>query len=291
MSLACVLVSDVTGSTELFENRDGAEALAAVDSVLERMRELIEAAGGHCVKARGDDILSFFPSASSGFGAAWAMINEPWAGGLSIHAGLCFGEILSHENDIYGSAVNTAARLSVLAKPGEILMGETCHGDLAPEEQARFVDIGALPLRGIEAPTRVYSCSVQSFGEVTEVFGSTRAATKQAAVFAAFSAGARHWYLEEGEVLRLGRAAQCDIVVNAPSVSRSHGALTIRSGQLEFTDHSSAGSVVRLADGQELTVHRRTTLLSGRGSILLGRAGHGASENVIDFSIGGIGAR
>lgn len=286
MSLACVLVSDVTGSTRLYEALGSGPALARIDAVLMRMRVLIEAAGGHCVKARGDDILSFFDHPDRAFQAAWAMINEPWPDNLAIHAGGYFGDILSHADDIYGNAVNTAARLAGLAKPGEILFGDHCHDDLSAENRARFVAVGALPLRGKEAPTAVFSCSVTSLAAQTVVSGG---AQDTVAVLAAISLGTRHWQLVEGGRLSIGRAEDCDIVAAHPSVSRDHGSLAIRSGQLEYSDHSTVGSVVRMGDGPDMAVHRRRTLLSGNGAIRLGAPGEDLTE--LSFTLGRLDGR
>ncbi|WP_226781016.1 adenylate/guanylate cyclase domain-containing protein [Oceaniglobus trochenteri] len=287
MSLACVLVSDVTGSTRLFDRMGNAEALARIDSVLARMRALIVEAGGHCVKSKGDDVLSFFPDSNGAFLAAWAMINEPWPDDLAIHAGAYFGEILSHANDIYGGAVNTAARLASLAKAGEILFGDACHDDLDESHRQRFLAIGAIPLRGKEAATQVFSCTVATLGTQTTVIPGGRGGSNRMAI-ADVSLGDAHWQLVPGGRLTIGRAPDSDILIKVPSVSRSHAVLTISSGELEFTDHSSGGSRVRMDQGQDLMVHRRTTLLSGAGEIVIGTAVRPEKDNVIGFRTGAL---
>ena len=289
MSLACVLVSDITGSTALFERLPETRALEIMSEMLKQMRALIEKAGGHCVKAKGDDILSFFDHPDAAFQAAWSMLNASWDEGLTVHAGLYYGEILSHADDIYGNAVNTAARLASLAKPGEMLLGDICFDDLSPENRARFSPIGALPLRGKEAAVRVFSCLITTLVAQTVVSRPSGAAG--ARTFAAFTLGDGHWQLDEDGRLTIGRAVENDILRNHPSVSRSHGEVAIRSGQLEFTDHSSTGSVVRLPDGQEITVHRRTTLLSGSGLIFVGSGTRNDPGGAIAFSTGMLGDR
>lgn len=285
MSMACVLVSDVTGSTMLFDRLDSSVALGRIDGVLVRMRDLIAEAGGHCVKSKGDDILSFFPDPDGAFEAAWAMINEPWPDGLSIHAGGYFGEILNHADDIYGNAVNTASRLASLAKSGEILFGDAAHDALDPAHKARFLAIGALPLRGKEAATRVYSCAVATLGTQTTVIPGAQSGPSVTAM-ADLSLGDAHWQLVPGARLSIGRAPDSDILIGLPSVSRSHGALAISGGELEFTDHSSAGSLVQGETGPPLMVHRRTTLLSGAGEIVIGIGALEQGENVVAFRTG-----
>lgn len=287
MSLACVLVSDVVGSTALFERHGSMAALAQIDAMLSRMREVIAETGGHCVKSKGDDVLSFFPDPDSAFQAAWAVINEPWPEGLEVHAGAYFGDILNHADDIYGNAVNTASRLASLAKPGEMLFGDVCHDRLSPELRERFLAIGAIPLRGKEAATRVYSCAIATFGTQTTVIPGRNRPSGRIAI-ADLSHNGAHWQVVPGVRITIGRAPDSDIVINLPSVSRSHGALSIASGALEYHDHSAGGSLLRLDNGQELTLHRRSTLLSGEGRIIIGAAALPGFDNVLTFRTGAL---
>ncbi|MFK7753405.1 MAG: adenylate/guanylate cyclase domain-containing protein [Sedimentitalea sp.] len=283
MPLACVLISDITGSTQLYEKESNETALQFIGPMLDRMREIIADAGGHCVKSKGDDTLSFFEHPDAAFQAAWAMINENWASDMSVHAGVYFGEILKKENEIYGNAVNTAARLASLAKPGEFLLGDSCFEDLAPEYQGKLLPIGELQLRGKDAPTRVYSGTVISMSAQTVVFAKSGGARPIRTETADLTYGGKTWQLSEGDSISIGRSPDCDIVLDHAWVSRKHGALTIRQWQLEYADHSSAGSVIRTGEGKQFSVHRRSTLLYGTGKIVLGtRPGDDATSSV-DF--------
>ncbi|MCB1341012.1 MAG: adenylate/guanylate cyclase domain-containing protein [Pseudooceanicola sp.] len=271
MPLACVLISDITGSTQLYDREGGAVAAQYIEQVVARMRAIIAAAGGHCVKSKGDDTISFFHHPDYAFEAAWAMVNEPWDNDMSIHAGMYSGEVVHQEASIFGAAVNTAARLSSLAKPGEILLGDNCYDDLAATHKKRLQPIGELLLKGKDAPTKVYAASIPSLAATTVVFarGTSRARASQTETVE-LTFGGRSWHLVEGETLSIGRSADCDIVLDHAWVSRRHGEFTIRQSQLEYADHSSAGSTVLSADGKELSVHRRSTMLSGSGRVLLG---------------------
>ncbi|MEY8829123.1 FHA domain-containing protein [Sedimentitalea sp. XS_ASV28] len=284
MPLACVLISDITGSTQLYETASNQVALEQVSKVLARMRQIIEASGGKCVKSQGDDVLSFFDTSERAFQAAWTMLNESWPAGLSVHMGTYFGEILNHENDIYGSAVNTAARLSSLAKPGELLVGDRGYDDLSPESKERMLMIGEIGLRGKSAATRVYSCSVTELSEQTVIFGGSGTERTPGTEMADLHLNGQTWQISEGETLTLGRSSDCDIVLKPAWVSRKHAALSIRRGQLEFTDHSSSGSLVRMSDGSEVSLHRRATLLNGSGAIYLGPRTHLDDECCIRFT-------
>lgn len=273
MPHSCVLVSDISGSTQLYETHSNQDALQQVDLVLKRMRALVEAAGGHCVKSQGDDVLSFFDTPEAAFQAAWDMLNEAWPGDLSVHAGMHHGEILSHQQDIYGDAVNTAARLASLAKSGEVLIGESCYAALSAANKEKLLLIGGLQLRGKKIPTQVYACSVQELTEQTVIFAKPAQERVPRTEIAEFRHAGQVWQISEGQSLSIGRSGENDIVMAQPWVSRHHAALSLRRGQLEFSDHSSTGSILILSGGEKVSVHRNATLISGDGTLQIGAGG------------------
>ena len=284
MPLACVLISDITGSTQLYEKESNERALEFISPVLDRMRELIAARDGHCVKSKGDDTISFFRHPDWAFEAAWDMINEDWDHGMSIHAGMYFGEVLHQEAGLYGNAVNTAARLASLAKPGEVLIGENCFNQMSERNRKKLLAIGDLHLKGKEDPTAVFAASVPSLAPTTVIFGKTMQSERpQRTEMVELIFRGETWRIGDGETLSLGRSPECDIVLDHGWVSRRHGELAIRSWQLEYTDHSSAGSVLQTVDGNELSIHRRTTMLNGSGTIILGPRESASDESSIRF--------
>lgn len=282
MSQACVLIADVTGSTALFERVGTQAAMQHITVLVARMRELVEEAGGVCVKSQGDDTVSFFDTPERAFQAAWGMITEDWESGLSIHAGIYLGEVLFRESEIYGDAVNTAARLSSAAKSGEVLIAQNCWDVLDKSSQEKFILIGELQFKGKQEPTRVYSCTDVKLDARTVIFSkSTNSGARIES--ADFRIGDSTWRLVSGETLTLGRSPENDIVLDYAWVSRKHAQVTIRQGQLEYADHSSSGTVLRNDDGSELFVHRRTNLLSGSGCIFLGNGSDDQSASKLDF--------
>jgi adenylate cyclase len=289
MPNACVLISDITGSTGLYEKSGNQFALEQVSKVLARMRQMVEQAGGKCVKSQGDDILAFFESSEIAFQVAWSMIQENWPQGLSVHSGTYFGEILNHENDIYGSAVNTAARLCALAKPGEIMVGDLSYDDLSPDSKSKLQMLGEIQLRGKVDRTRVYSCSAMSLTEQTVISPLLAPKRLLGAEFAEFKLAGQHWQIAEGQSLTVGRIPECDITIDQSWVSRKHAVFTIVGSQLEIKDHSSYGSVIEMTDGSEILLHRRGTLLSGTGSVFFGPKSKMQSPDRVSFTVHGQG--
>ena len=291
MPVACVLMADISGSTRLYDTAGNASALDTISAMLERMRTMVVDQGGTCVKSQGDDVLSWFDQPEQAFAAAWTMINEPWAAGLSVHAGMYMGPFLDHENDIYGDVVNTAARLAAIAKPAEVLLGDSTFDMLEPATRATLLPIGELQLKGKADPTRVYSGSVMDFQSQTVVTVRPSTDSRPQAQAAEFSFGGRNWQIAEGQTLSIGRSSENDIVIAEAWVSRKHAQIAIRHQQLEYSDHSSSGSVVQLSDGKQITVHRRATLLSGTGIIYAGTRAGPDSPCAISFTTHNLAVR
>lgn len=287
MANACVLMADITGSTPLYERLSQQDALNQISLMLDRMRALIEESSGHCIKSQGDDTLSVFRRADQGFAAAQAMIGDEWDHGLAVHAGLYFGEVLRHENDIYGNAVNTAARLASLAKPGEVLIGDESFDALPQDIKTDCVSLGGIKLKGKKDPTRVYSYTGGTLSKQTVqtvVFGQGGPKLGRRTVSVTLTCGDQSWELEDEQSLSIGRSVDNDITLPNAWVSRQHGKVEIRDAQMEFTDHSSAGSSVLTSDGQEYEVHRRTTMLNGEGMLLFGTTDRGQTSSILRYA-------
>jgi class 3 adenylate cyclase len=118
---------------------------------------------GREVKHTGDGIMAAFTSAAAAvaFGVhvqeRLAARNRTADTELHVSVGISAGEPVTDGNDdLFGAAVQLAARLCDAADRGEIAVSvavkELCIG-----KPFRFVDRGSLPLKGMPQPTQVFS--------------------------------------------------------------------------------------------------------------------------------------
>ena len=203
---------------------------------------------------------------------------------MSIHAGVYWGDMVSQDADIYGDVVNTAARLAALAKPREILIGDTVFERLAERTRALCVSMGGIKLKGKKAPTRVHSFAVSDMETQTVLFGAGDVTVGRRTDSVVLTCGDATWTLTNGQSVTVGRAADCEVVVDHPWVSRKHGHFELRSAQLEYIDHSSSGSTIVMSDGHEIAVQRRGMLLNGVGTVLVGTSDHSVASSLIHYS-------
>ena len=158
-----LLMTDIEGSTRLWESRPGAmpEALVRHDEVI---AEVVRAHGGHFVASGdGDATTSVFESATQAVRAAiavaHALAGAAWPEGASIRVrfGLHTGQAEVRAGNYVGTAPNLAARVRGEARGGEILLSEQTtalvNGTLPPEFTT--VDLGEHTLRGIAHPVRI----------------------------------------------------------------------------------------------------------------------------------------
>ncbi len=285
MATAYVLIADITGSTPLYEKLSDTDAMQQINIILDRMRAIIRENDGHCVKSKGDDTLSFFAQADHAFKAARMIIGENWDHGLSVHAGLYWGDLVQQGTDVYGDAVNTTARLASMAKPREVLIGGPMFEQLDPRTRALCVSMGGIKLKGKSAPTRVHSFAVSDMDTQTVLFGAGGdASLGRRTESVELVCGDHNWTLTDGHSLSVGRAFDCDVVMDHPWVSRKHGSFELRAAQLEYTDHSSSGSTIVMSDGQQIAVQRRAMLLNGTGLVLVGIRDQDMAASVIRYS-------
>jgi adenylate cyclase len=66
------------------------------------------------------------------------------------------GDVVVEDGDIFGDAVNVAARLEGLAQSGGICISARVRGDAAGKLDLGYEDIGEQQLKNIERPVRVY---------------------------------------------------------------------------------------------------------------------------------------
>ena len=118
VSEASVLFADVSGSTKLYETAGDAIAHAAIEKCVNLMREKTVAAKGRVIKTIGDEVMSAFPTADNAADAAIemqsAIIELPPVGNtqMGIRIGFNHGPIVERDGDVFGDAVNLAARLA-----------------------------------------------------------------------------------------------------------------------------------------------------------------------------------
>jgi TolB-like protein len=167
--IAAILVADVVGYSRL--------AGADEDRTLSRLRalrsDLIDpAVAGHhgrVVKRTGDGLIAEFRSVVEAVRSAIAMQNGllehnvgvPDDRRIDFRIGIHLGDVVEEaDGDLMGDGVNIAARLEGIAKPGAICLSEDAYRQVRGRLDLAVIDLGAIQLKNIAEPIRVYSLQV-----------------------------------------------------------------------------------------------------------------------------------
>jgi adenylate cyclase len=86
---------------------------------------------------------------------AFAEHNESAAEPVRVRVGLNAGEPIAEDDDLYGTAVNLAARIAAEAEAGTILASDVVR-QLVAGKDFLFADRGETSLKGFEEPVRLY---------------------------------------------------------------------------------------------------------------------------------------
>ncbi len=156
-----ILFTDVEGSTALTQRLGDAKARDLLREHERMVREALKAHGGSEVKTMGDGFMTSFSSATKALECAIAMQrafaehNESAQEPIKVRIGLNAGEPIAEDDDLFGTAVNLAARICAHAEAGQILAPIVVR-ELAAGKQFMFADLGETELRGFEDPVRLY---------------------------------------------------------------------------------------------------------------------------------------
>jgi class 3 adenylate cyclase len=156
-----ILFTDVQGSTALTDRLGDAKARELL-RVHERItREALKEHDGSEIKTMGDGFMASFGSATKalecaiGLQQSFAQHNESADEPINVRIGLNAGEPIAEDEDLFGTAVNMAARIAAKADGGEILVSDVVR-QLVAGKKFLFSDRGETELRGFEDPVRVY---------------------------------------------------------------------------------------------------------------------------------------
>jgi class 3 adenylate cyclase len=270
-----ILLADVCRSTYLYDRIGDAAASRLMMQALDAAADATRANDGEVIDVRGDEILSTFKTAESALRAATdiharvavdAAMREHH---IAFRIGINAGEIIITDIDIYGDAVNIAARVAKSAKARQTVLSDAVLLATPGLLQNHIRPLGKVTIRGKTGLQHLHELlSPVEQTEITEVVAQ-QIREKRSFLL-------RIWYNNREtrltplvERILLGRGTECDLLINHSTISREHAEIRYRNGRFVLVDFSTNGSQVS-GDGGLKRAHRRSVDLLGSGSIQLG---------------------
>jgi len=289
-----IMFADISGSTRLYESLGDAVARKKVSECLDLMSDVIKRYHGVVIKTIGDEVMSTFSSAEDAVTAACEMheelsedITERSNVGettISIRVGLHFGPAILDSGDVFGDAVNIAARMAAQAKANQIITTQNTIDLLPPVLRASTRYVDKAPVKGKREAIDIY-----------EIIWQQEDVTRMATGVLASERAPSHLFLTYGEQrllvneetpeVVLGRSITANLTINEKLASRQHVRVTCRRNKFYIIDQSTNGTYFKTDGGQETYVRRDELPLSGSGWISLGRAFNEDPSEMVRYEI------
>lgn len=275
-----ILFADVVDSSRLYTTYGDAEARRIVGSCLLALTQVVGEQQGQVVKTIGDEIMCTFPTADLAVMAAVVMhqrIQEQTKAGalhntLSVRIGLHRGGVVREGADVFGDAVNLAARMAALSKAHQIMTTratvEALEGGLRP--LARFVDQSTV--KGQSGAFDLYEIVWNNSEATMAASGVGPRAIGQTVRSMEIRLGEKAWTVDMAHpVITLGRSSQCDVAVEDARASRLHAKIEFGKDRFILRDVSTNGTFVQLEDSGAHQIRRDELTLTSNGLVCLGR--------------------
>ena len=158
-----ILYADIADYTRLTEQDEEGTHHRLVES-MKTMEAFVSANYGRIAHISGDAILAEFKDADNALNCAINMqlsdhqrnANLSPDKQIQFRIGVNFGDVIADGGDIFGNAVNLAARLEKLAHSGGICVSESVRQRLKNHPSFSFVAMGKQYVKNISDPVEVF---------------------------------------------------------------------------------------------------------------------------------------
>jgi len=241
------MFADVTGSTRLYETLGDDNANRIIGKVIDVMAKVTEGYQGFVIKTIGDEIMCRFSSANDTVRAAIECQEEISAGiqgeevDLSIKVGLHFGPaILMEDGDVFGDAVNVAARMAGIAKGAQIITTQDTVNLLDADIQDMSRQFDKTNVKGKEEEIIVYQVVWEESDDVTRIEindGEEEEAVRYLSLD--FKGNQVQIASDDHRTFVIGRGVQSDLMCKTKLASRTHATLEFRRGKFLLVHRQS----------------------------------------------------
>ncbi|MEW2357497.1 adenylate/guanylate cyclase domain-containing protein [Spirillospora sp. NPDC029432] len=145
--------ADIVSFTRMSRRMDGPELADLVERFETAVTGIVAEEGGRVIKTLGDEVLFVAeePRAAAEIGLRIAELSEEDPDFPRVRVGLAYGEVIFRLGDVFGTPVNTAARLTSTAHPGTVLADTGLAGALPSGPY----DVSSLRPRNLQGLGRV----------------------------------------------------------------------------------------------------------------------------------------
>ncbi|TDK41717.1 adenylate/guanylate cyclase domain-containing protein [Algoriphagus formosus] len=154
-----VFFSDIVGYTRLM-GEDEDRAFELMKQNLEIHQDILSRHNGQIIKELGDGILATFQTVEEALNASLAIQSRLESeAAIKIRIGLHCGEIIFDQGDVFGDAVNIAARIQGIGMPTCVLFSSKVLEQIPADTSFSWVKLGVFSLKNVKNSVELYALS------------------------------------------------------------------------------------------------------------------------------------
>jgi len=162
--LTAILAADVVGYSRLMDEDEEGTLLALKEHLQQFIEPAIDSHNGHIIKLMGDGILAEFTSVHDAVQSAIDIQRGMFRRNSKLldehkivfRIGINIGDVISEDDDVFGTDVNIAARLETLAEPGGICLSRPVYDQVKHLIDVGFTYLGEQQVKNISDPVYAY---------------------------------------------------------------------------------------------------------------------------------------
>jgi adenylate cyclase len=221
--LAAIFAADVEGYS-LLMGRDEVGTLRTLTAYRVIIDRLIASHRGRIFNTAGDSLVADFASAVDAVECAVAVqeaiakenADRPAGEQMRFRIGIHVGDIMVQGDNLFGDAINVAARLEALAEPGGVSVSGAVRDHVGTKLPLVFADLGEQQVKNIAQPIKAYRVGGEISPTVTPVVGSSLPLPDKPSIavlpFQNMSGDPEQEYFVDGMVEEIISAIKCLVV-------------------------------------------------------------------------------
>ncbi len=286
-----IMFADIVGSTRLYEIMGDEVAEKLVTTTLKQLSGIVSKSHGVTIKTGGDDVMCSFSNVENALNAARDMhlfLAQRTAPSkdykIAIRIGAHTGPVIESEGDLFGDAVNLAARVAALARGGKTLVTGYTVEQLSEVTRKRCQRLTNTTVKGKELPIDIYDVVWEQTDELTRIVGNEVTNALQSLLIIRYDDNVIR--LSENAVTSasVGRGQDCDLIIPSQQASREHCKIECNRGKYMFVDNSANGSYIN-HNQTEMFFHQERVPLIGEGFISLGEPSVNNPDFLLHYAI------
>lgn len=286
--LLTILFADIGSSGVLYERVGDEKAHQLIAQSLASMKLAVQENHGEVLRTVGDSVLASFATSDAAFMGAKSIQQAHLGMPVAVRVGFHAGTVIPDGGDVYGHAVNIAARVAAFARVDEIVATVDAVKQLSPDFSLFASELDYIDVKGIPMPVAIHRLEWREQEQA-----ATRVSNRRE----------HHMVSIENQCLRLkygpmtlqagrdltdvlmGRAEENHIAVLNDEASRQHAQILYRRGQFLLHDLSTNGTYVKKAGLQPFLVRRDSIVLDGKGILSLGVLPDESANEIVQFEL------